>query len=86
MSAREKVDTESIFYFGDTLKYDYAAVKKSGFPMKFIGIASGVNTVEEFKAAGIPESRIVPSFDEFAGFLRGLAAEMEAGMNLAAII
>ncbi|MFA5000271.1 MAG: HAD hydrolase-like protein [Patescibacteria group bacterium] len=86
MSFREKVSIEDIFYFGDTLEYDYAAVKNSGFPIKFIGIASGVNTVEEFKDAEIPESRIVPSFQEFAGFLQGLVEEIETGVNLAAVI
>ncbi|MFA5109578.1 MAG: HAD hydrolase-like protein [Patescibacteria group bacterium] len=63
---------ENIAYFGDTVKCDYQAVKNArlqGQALKFIGVCSGVNTYEEFLAAGLAEKEIVKSHNVLPLFL-----------------
>jgi phosphoglycolate phosphatase-like HAD superfamily hydrolase len=63
---------KNIAYFGDTVKCDYQAVKNArlqGQAIKFIGVCSGVNTYEEFLAAGLEGKEIVKSHDVLPLFL-----------------
>ena len=63
---------ENIVYFGDTIKYDYRAVKNArdhGQLLKFIGVCSGVNTYKEFRGAGLEETEIIPSHDALPFYL-----------------
>lgn len=61
---------EQIVYFGDTVDYDYRATLDSNPPLDFVGVASGVNTPEEFRSAGLPKSRIIHSFADFPAYLQ----------------
>jgi len=67
---------KNIAYFGDTIQYDYQAVKdanhRRGHPIKFIGICSGINTYEEFLAAGLKEKEIITSPDALSFYLNRL--------------
>ncbi len=62
------LSSRNIVYFGDTVKYDYAATQDSDPRIDFVGVVSGVNTYEEFLAAGLPTCRIT-SFEKFPDFL-----------------
>ena len=72
---------ESIVYFGDTIKYDYRAVKNArlqGRPIKFVGVCSGINTYEEFRDAGLEETEIIPNHESLSFYLsRLIQAKME---------
>lgn len=66
---------KDIVYFGDTIKYDYRAVKNAcndGRPIKFIGVCSGINTYEEFRSAGLEDTEIVSSHDVLSFYLNRL--------------
>lgn len=69
---RHRIRPDEIVYFGDTIKYDYLATQDSNPVLDFIGVASGVNTVSEFEAAGVPFGNIVGSYNEMPHFLNKL--------------
>lgn len=69
---------DKIAYFGDTINYDYAAVKNSRKPIKFIGVCSGVNTYQEFEDAGLEETEIISSHDVLSFYLTRLIQEKAA--------
>jgi len=63
---------ENVIYFGDTVQYDYGAVKNAqanGAMVKFVGVCSGIHTFDEFVAAGLNEKQIIPSHDVMPFFL-----------------
>ncbi len=64
----KKLTPKNIIYFGDTIKYDYAATLNADPIIDFVGVASGVNTAEEFMATGLPTCRIT-TFEKFPDFL-----------------
>jgi phosphoglycolate phosphatase-like HAD superfamily hydrolase len=72
IAAQQGIVSDKIAYFGDTILFDYAAVKNNGAPIKFVAVASGANTVEEFKAVGISEQHIIPGHDKMENFLSGI--------------
>ncbi len=64
-----------ITYFGDTIQYDFQAVKNAreqGNLLEFIGVASGVNTVAEFMAAGLNKDDVVTSQSMLSYYLNCL--------------
>jgi phosphoglycolate phosphatase-like HAD superfamily hydrolase len=60
---------EDILYFGDTINYDLAATRNNDPQFDFAGIVSGVNTAEEFFAAGVPKNQIT-TINELPNFLQ----------------
>lgn len=71
----KKLLPEDIVYFGDTIKYDYAATLNANPPLDFVGIISGVNTYEEFLAAGLPTCRIT-TYEKLPHFLHHSIKEL----------
>lgn len=69
------VYAHQILYFGDTINYDYQATLNSGQAIDFIGIVSGVNTYQEFLAAGLAKEQIVSSISNLPLFLNNLIKE-----------
>jgi beta-phosphoglucomutase-like phosphatase (HAD superfamily) len=57
------VKPEQMVYFGDTISQDLVATQNYELPIDFVGVVSGVNTREEFLAAGVPDCRIVDFVD-----------------------
>jgi phosphoglycolate phosphatase-like HAD superfamily hydrolase len=57
------VKPEGMVYFGDTISQDLKATQNYELPIDFVGVVSGVNTREEFLAAGVPDCRIVDFVD-----------------------
>lgn len=73
-----RLTAENIVYFGDTIKYDYRAVKDArnhGRSIKFVGVCSGINTYKEFQSAGLKENEIVASHDVLSFYLNRLTQE-----------
>ena len=66
---------QDIVYFGDTVNYDYAATLNAEPPIGFVGVVSGVNTYEEFLAAGLPTNRII-TFEKFPEFIHQIIKEV----------
>lgn len=65
----------NIVYFGDTVAYDYQAVKnfnQEGYNIKFVGVCSGVDNYEDFLVAGLDEEQIITSHDVLAFYLSRL--------------
>ncbi len=59
------IPQQNITFFGDTVHYDYAAVKN--YPIKFIGIVSGATKPSEFMSAGVYD--IIQGVPRLAEFL-----------------
>ena len=66
---------KNIVYFGDTVNYDYAATLNSEPPLDFVGVASGVNTYDEFLAAGLTTCRIT-TFEKLPDLLHRTIKEV----------
>ncbi|QQG52842.1 MAG: HAD family hydrolase [Candidatus Falkowbacteria bacterium] len=64
----QKLKPERLVYFGDTISQDLVATQNYEYPIDFVGVVSGVNTREEFLAAGVPDCRIV-DFEKLPEFL-----------------
>ncbi len=44
-----------IFYFGDTINFDLELVRRSGRPIEFIGVSSGINDKNDFFKNGVDQ-------------------------------
>jgi len=69
------ISAHQILYFGDTINYDYQATLNSDSAIDFIGVVSGVNTYQEFIAAGLSKEQIIPSIYDLPLFLNNLIRE-----------
>lgn len=61
---------DNLVYFGDTVAYDLAATKDHQPSIDFVGVVSGVNTIDEFINAGVKECNIVSSYSELPEYLK----------------
>lgn len=61
---------DNLVYFGDTVAYDLAATKDHQPSIDFVGVVSGVNTIDEFINAGVKECNIVSSYSELPNYLK----------------
>ena len=60
---------EQIVYIGDTVAYDYEAVKNSRTSINFLGVVSGASTYDDFIKSGLPPEHIISSFEDLPRFL-----------------
>lgn len=72
-----ELTSDKIVYFGDTVNYDLKAVINAnstyGFSIGFKGICSGINTYEEFLAAGLKNHDIIPEYNFLPFYLNEMA-------------
>jgi phosphoglycolate phosphatase-like HAD superfamily hydrolase len=68
--------SKKMIYFGDTVQYDYLAVKQSGLPINFVGVVSGVSSGSDFVRAGVND--IVYGVQNLPGFLKNLFSFLPA--------
>lgn len=55
-----------ILFVGDTISHDLAAARPWFDILAFVGVCSGVNTSEEFLAAGVPKNHVIHGIDQVA--------------------
>lgn len=65
----QDVSASNIIYFGDTVEYDLEATKTSDPKIDFVGVASGLNTKEDFIKGGVDENKIISKFEHLAKYL-----------------
>lgn len=75
IARKRRIPAPAIIYFGDTIDYDLQAARNSYPPLNFVAVTSGINTQEEFLAAGVPEKMIVSSVAALPEYLRMLIFE-----------
>lgn len=63
------MSASDIVYFGDTVEYDLEATKSSKPKIDFVGIASGLNTKEDFIKGGVDQNKIISKFENLAKYL-----------------
>lgn len=81
---RHDIKPEQIIYFGDTIAYDYQATLNCEPPIDFIGVCSGVNTKEEFIAAGLSPDRIIGSYEDVFVYLNNIIQQKRFAESAAA--
>lgn len=57
-------------YVGDIASHDLAAAAAHNPPIKFVAVTTGLNTAEEFLAAGLETSHILPSIAHLPEWLK----------------
>ena len=66
------ISPNNIYCFGDTIDYDLAAARACCPPLNFVAVASGINTPEEFLAAGVQPEAIIPGVKALPEFIMTL--------------